>query len=342
MELISTDNKLNFKFTNNNESLAEYRIIDTMTICNKLGDYYTLSKVASNKLAKLINFENLKFSEQLYQLSSEYWEKLVAVQLTDPEVIDRLTNNRLLVKDKDIYDIYDDDSNSLNVLEFISRIDINNYLVYLDTHSSDELHVLVISKDNNCGFLLNYYYKEEWISVFSASLSDTLYIYGTAQYSIKYDNESVKPLLDLTNIMNESITTNSMIDSYKDKYSSSLVSLNELTRLVKKLFKIKLVSTTEDYSNKVSEDNGYTTKEVELFNRIVKSVYDDPDLVNRLNTNYLRKAIRFTKVTYKDINEIMVELTMSDKLSITELLGLSYDLVNGNLDYVRLASETLI
>lgn len=203
------------------------------------------------------------------------------------------------------------------------------------------MYVLVINNESNIGFLLNYYPLDNWISVYSSCISDNiLYVFGVPQYSLKYESEEVSPLLDLDSIINDSEVTCSMTESLKSQLAKSYVSLNELVRILKDTYRVKLVSNKTDYSKLVNIDN-YNDEELDMFNKIIKTVYDNPELVTRLNTNYLRRSIKFTDITYNDILKLMTEMVMSDKLEVVTLSDVTYNLVKGSLDCIRLAGEDL-
>ena len=324
------------------DNLSSFEIIDPYTLRSNNGKFIKLNTAQSDILAELYNMKNMKFSNKLYELSSDLWIKLIQALSIDPEVMENVSDYQLVIKDNDALALYNKNNDFMLIVDEINKY-IGKYHVYL-YEVKNSIIFKILDETKSYGLVIRWYTTEDWITIYSLSVKDdnVEFVYPNPIISNKSDNDTIQSVFKIDELME--LSKNDRDNLYKDlvdTYNEVNLSVGEVYYYIRSLTGLRL---KKDMMSQEDEDSisVYGDKVVNLIKKVEDTLYKDDESLIRLDTNYLRKSIRLTSITLNDIANLESYLVESDSVPITVMLDLSYKLLKYKFDYYRLQGETLI
>lgn len=329
------------KFTINDTviSLASIDVLDPLMVKHD-NKFYQLSKEASRRLAYILGLHNYQFSKRLYDSAPDLWNTLKDRLADTEDVVLQLKSHSAVSLDEGrILAIVPEDVKLSKIFskfnEFITTDKIDSKFE-IDT-DEDVLRIISIDKSTNCGVIVTYWIKSNWLEITDCSIvNNQLLINPATEYSFELDSMDTLNLLSVDDLIGYS--NNSMphlVDEYIDLLKITKVSLNEITSIFKKSLGIKLKSNYEeeldDIISKCSDmDNGEV---IDILQSLLQHTYT---MNSSVNSNFLKKATTFKDLYYDELLTKLTKLYEYGLINLTDLAECQYACYTSSANYAQL------
>lgn len=314
------------------------RILDPITLqinrSNK-DEYFTMSKVSSDKLLRCLNMKGLPFNKQLFELSPDVWKNLLDYSLSqiDEKEWRSFTG---LVFDNQVASITSGNSNYPKLLDILDKCIENSDKSY-SSIKDDVLYLYSFNKDNN-GILVRYYFNYNWITInYSRKTDDSLLIFDFKEYDGGVSDDIDSIISPSTYISSANELTDKLYTDYSE-LSTAPISVNEFTSIIKKFFKLKLTLETVDIYDYLLNTGKWIPEEYSK---------DFVQLINKFNTDksrslitstWLKKSVAFTDVTWDDLIKLLSSLVWNGLISFDDFISLESTIMTRRTNYSMLNS----
>lgn len=279
-------------------------------------EFYPLSDVAMRQLADILELPSKKFSSDLYDTDQDLWKQLVNKKMLGNNVKNSFSSKNALLINEEIINFFNGSSNLSQVLGVLNGyIEAEDLTSYLSVDSSDELVLISVDKDH-VGNLIKYYFQDDYIVVYDCYYNDGILILAP-YYAV--DSAVSEDTYQIANkevcYSSSSQTMPASLESYIKELKETFLSAEEVINMMKKYFKIKLQFEPIDPLT-FGADNDYSVKSIECLTEIIDTLYSDSEFVGKIGSNYLKKSVYITGVSYYSFVKFMVSRFMDDNLII--------------------------
>lgn len=291
-------------------------------------EYYPLSVYAQKQIADILELPSKKFSMDLYEIDIEIWKDLIRKKLISNNVKNSISNKNCLVVNEEILNFYNGlphISDVLNLMnEYIGCKDLTNYTNY--GVNNNEI-VLISIDENKVGTLIKYYFEDNYIVVYDCYYDRMNQILILAPYYV-VDAVVGEDTYQIANkevcYAASSVTMPSSIESYLNELKQTFLSADEVITYFKKYLKIKLKLDPLD-PFMYGAENDYSNPSINYLKRIIDFLYNDPEFIARINTNYIKRTIYITQVSYYDMMQLFTSRIGDGALDINDLRDLEFN-----------------
>lgn len=327
-----------FRFNNTDVVIGNLEFIDYDSVKNKnTGEYYKLSKEASKVLFSNIGMKNRQFSKTLFEVSKPTWDSLVALKCSNPEVQEFMFSSKGVVLGNTIASVVKGNPNLDRLKAILDSYSDENTECFYHYDDPNTLQFLCIDKASKIGVLAYFYIDSNWLSLYNVfkDEDDLLNISPYLVYNNEIQDDLEMVLAKDVILGGAKISLDS--DSIRDEYRELLcvpVSSEELTYYMKKLLKVKLDGNKAVNLSTVAEnlelDSMTTSKLLYLESKLDN---DTDEVKNSFYSNYLKRSITMTSVTYGVLLDLAWCLVDEELLDIKYMIEIYNTLVRRKCHY---------
>ena len=334
--------KFDDKFTINDTVIAldKVEVLDPLMIKHD-GRFYSMSKEAAKRVSSITGMHNFQFSKRLYDTASDLWTSLKDRQRDTEDVKEQVQSHSAISLDEGrILAIVPSDIKLSKIFskfnEFISTDKIDSEFE-IDT-VDDVLRIVSVYKETNCGVLLTYWIKSNWLEIRDCIvLEDVVLLTPNTEYSFSVDNMDILDMLTPEELVSySSICMPELARGYVDNLKETKVSLNELLSLFKSTLGMKLKSSYEDeYGNlldKFSSSN-LSKESMDNLQLLLETAYG---MKSSINSAYLKKATTFNELSYYELIKILTKLVREGVINYSDLTSYQINCYTNEANYLQL------